>query len=120
MFILVKIMDSSKYTKYLNKTQQQKVSKFYYIKDFTNVELDDRIMYIMKKNLKLHNGGKIIDIINGQVIRLKSRNRTWTIDCLNNYVLYKSKRYRPKERDFMQYLLESLENNTIKVNKIHD
>jgi len=115
-------MDGSEYIKYLNSKDKQKVLNYYYIKDFKNIKVGDRIKYIIKQNLKLKPGGTVINIINNNVITVSVKKHTQlTIDNINNFILYKSSKKKcTKTRDFMNYLLEGLDNNTITIKKTYD
>ena len=113
------------YTKYLNKKQKLRVENYEYINDidFLNNEIKkgDRIKFIKKKNLCFREGGIIENIIDSNTLEIKNvrYNFCYYINCDNSIILHKSKNYKKdnSNREVFEYILNGLNNNTIKITK---
>ena len=108
------------YIKYLNKSQQKKVEKYEYIndKDFFNyINIGDSIKYIKKKNLNFIENVTVEKIINNDVIQLKnSRYKSSYLVNKNDHIILHKSKIRTKN-DILRYILNGMDNNTIKISK---
>ena len=114
------------YTKYLNKKQKLRVENYKCINDIDflsdGINKGDRIKFIKKKNLFFREGGIIENIIDNNTLEIKNirYNFCYYINCDNSIILHKSKNYKKKddtEREVFEYILNGLNNNTIKITK---
>ena len=108
------------YLKYLN-TKQQKCVKNYMLinnSNFNIIKKGDYIKYIIKKNLKFRCGGYVFDVVKSTIfIKNRKYHYVYPINLKNHIILHLPHKSKLSNRDFMQYLLNGLENNTIKVTK---
>ena len=108
------------YLKYLN-TKEKELLKNYQLLDETNfnsIKNGDYVRYIIKKNLKFRKGGCIYNIVNNTIFIKNIRyNYVYPINMLHFIIFHKPHKPKMSNRDFMKYLLNGLENRTIKVTK---
>ena len=116
----------------LNNNSHNGLEKYYYHPKVTidNLRKNDDIKFICKKNSKLYEGGKIFNILSGKIYYLVEDLSYSIIKFKNHYIfrkgppLYKSKNKKlnfnkkNKKRNKFQYLLNGLNNETIRVKKI--
>ena len=110
----------TKYLDYLNKTQQALVKKFNLITsdNFSDIKNGDSIRLIKRSNLQFKNGGVVLKIIEDSVIiRNLSYKYNYLVSLDNYIILHKVNERNNKTRKFMEYLLNGLENRSIKVTK---
>ncbi len=110
----------SDYLKYLNTKQQKCVENYKLIdgSNFHTIKKGDYIKYIIKKNLKFRYGGYVFNIIKSTIfIKNRKYHYVYPIDLKNHIILHLPHKSKTSHRDLMQYLLNGLENNTIKVTK---
>ena len=108
------------FMKYLNTSQQKILENFSYINDKIDLVLHgDHIKYIKKKNLQFRHGGIVSEVINNTIVIKNIRYKySYTINTNDHIIFHKSKYNRKnKNRDFMEYILNGLDSNTIKVTK---
>jgi hypothetical protein len=106
--------------KYLNTEQQKKVKNYKYINDenfLENIKVGDYIKYIIKQNLSFRQGGIVEDILNNNIIQIKNTRYKYSylVNCNDHIIFHKSK--TNSKRDFMEYILKGLNNNTFKITK---
>uniref|UniRef100_A0A6C0EJM6 Uncharacterized protein n=1 Tax=viral metagenome TaxID=1070528 RepID=A0A6C0EJM6_9ZZZZ len=106
------------YIKYLNKTQIDSIQNYKNITDLDNVNPGDSIKYIYKKNLKFRTGGVVVKKINNTLIlRNMPYKYSYPID-LNRAILFHKVKKIDKHLEFMKYLSQSIDNNTLKITKV--
>ena len=113
-------MDKDIYLKYLNTAQKEKVKEYAYINEsnFSNIKTNDFVKYIKKKNLQFREGGVVSQIIkNTLIVRNIRYNYKYAININDHIILHRPRRRRNSKREFMEYLLKGLDNNTIKITK---
>ena len=103
--------------KYLNKDQQKTLSDYSYANNnLEQIQKGDRVKFIIKKNLQFRQGGVVTEIINNTlVVKNVKYKYSYTINLNNHIIFYKKK--TDKKRHFMEYILNGLNDNSIKVTK---
>lgn len=108
------------YLDYLNKSQQMLVEKYHLI-TFANIltiKNGDSIRLIKRSNLQFKNGGVVLKLIGESIlIRNLSYKYNYVVSLDNYIILHKANEKSSKRRKFMEYLLNGLENRSIKVTK---
>ena len=105
-----------KYYKYLNKEQQQKLIDYNLLEDLNKLKPGDAIKYIQKSNYMFKNGGILLKIYTDSLLILNLPFKyKYMINISGSIIFYKKK--KSKTLKFMEYVLNGLENNTIKITK---
>ena len=116
----------------LNNNSYYGLEKYYYHPKVTidDLQKNDDIKFICKKTSKLYEGGKIFNILSGKIYYFVEGIGYSIIKFKNHYIfrkgppIYKSKNNKNKytnknkKNDKFKYLLNGLNNNTIRVKKI--
>lgn len=108
------------YLDYLNESQQELVKNYNLVtlNNIKNIKNGDSIRLIQRSNLQFKHGGVVIKLIdNSIIIRNISYKYNYLVSLDNYIILHKVTDRNSKTRKFMEYLLNGLENKSIKVTK---
>ena len=108
------------YMKYLNTKQIEHIKDYKLIdsNNFNILKPGDFLKYIIKKNLQFRQGGVIIKIIENTIIIRNLRcNYVYAVNTDQHILFHKEHLGKSNHREFMEYLLKGIDNNTIKVTK---
>lgn len=112
-------MDNN-YLDYLNKSQQEIVKDYNLITNdnIINIKNGDSIKLIKRNNLQFKQGGVALKIIDSSILIRNLGYRYNYVVSLENYIiLHKANKKVSKNRKFYEYLLNGLDNNSIKITK---
>ena len=110
----------NEYLDYLNDSQLKLVKNYNLItlENINKIRNGDSIRLIQRSNLQFKHGGVVIKLVdNSIIIRNLSYRYNYLVSLDNYIILHKVNERNGKTRKFMEYLLNGLENKSIKVTK---
>ena len=104
------------YYKYLNEAQQQKIIDYKLLQNTNTLGSGYSIKYICKSNYKFKEGGILLKIYCDSLLIMNFPFKyKYMINLSDNIIFYKEK--KSKNIKFMEYILNGLDTNTIKITK---